>query len=111
MYRYIDGYNLFTCIWTYSARCPLFSSLKLTRDHVHTHTVAGAPSRLTRALRNPHTTAQNVLSHVCLSPRDVDGTLSALSSVFLSVALCLCRRMAAGEQYATARPPAREGKG
>jgi len=44
-----------------------------------THIVAGAPSRLTRALRNPHTTAQNVLSHVCLSPWDVDGTLSALS--------------------------------
>ena len=40
------------------ARCPLFSSFKRTRDHVHTHTVAGAPSRLTRALRDPHTTAQ-----------------------------------------------------
>ena len=34
------------------ARCPLYSSLERTRDHVHTYTVAGAPSRLTRALRN-----------------------------------------------------------
>jgi len=88
------------------ARCPLFSSLKRTRDHVHTHTVAGAPSRLTRALRDPHTTAQKCpLPRLPLTPGCRWYALRSLSSVSFSAALC--RRMAAGEQYATARPPAR----
>jgi len=88
------------CVLQIRARCPLFSSLKRTRDHVHAHTVAKAPSRLTRALRNPHTTAQNVLGPTSASHPGIRWyALRSLSSVSLSAALC--RRMAAGEQYAT----------
>ena len=92
------------------ARCPLFSSLKRTRDHVHTHRVAGAPSQLIRALRNPHTNAHKCpLPRLRLTPGCRWYALRSLSSVSLLflLAAALCRRMVAGDQVATARPPAR----
>ena len=62
MYIYV-----YVCIQI-PARCPLFSSLKRTRDDVHTHTVAGAPSRLTRALSRRLLSLENaVTAAICIA--------------------------------------------
>ena len=62
------------------ARCPLCSSLDRANDYAFSPIVAPlSPPRLSRALRT-HTNAQSALS-----PRDVDGTLSALSPLVLSL--------------------------
>jgi len=83
------------------ARCPLFSSLDRASDYAHSPIVAPlSPPRLSCALRP--TQMHQVPS---LTPGYRWYALRSLSSLSLSSALC--RRQAAGEQYATARPTAR----
>ena len=83
------------------ARCPLFSNLDRANDYAHSPIVALlSPPRLSCALRP--TQRHKVPS---LTPGCRWYALRSLSSISLSSTLC--RRQAAGEQYATARPPAR----
>jgi len=76
------GVYIYKYILTYidiqiPARCPLFSSLDRASDYAHSPIVAPQSPRDCHARSDPHKCTQ------CpLSPRDVDGTLSALSLSF-----------------------------
>jgi len=70
-----------------------------------THSRRSSVATNTRAPRPTHNFTKCPLPRLPLTPGCRWYALRSLSSVSLSAALC--RRMAAGEQYATARPPAR----